>query len=379
MKIGLDISQIVYQGTGVARFTAGLVNTILDNDKKNQWLFFFSGLRQKLNPELKKRIIKCNHELIEWSIPPTLLCILWNNLHNLAKRLTLNVERLNNLDWFITSDWTEPPLSKTNKTTIVHDLTYLRYPQTVHNKIRTVQTKRLKLVKKESRIIFADSQSTKDDLVSSLNIGEKKIVVNYPGVDVQKPSSEEIKKTLLKYKLTKPFILSVGKLEPRKNLKRLIEAYSKSSVDNVELVIVGPQGWNNETIEQYSNIAIKGMNVKFLGYVSDMDLYALYASCLFFIYPSIWEGFGYPVIEAMKLGAPVTTSNSSSLKEIAGDAALLFDPLNIDSIIKSIQTMTGDKKLRENMVLKGTKQSAKFTWKNYYDKLLSILSFNNKV
>ncbi|MDH7476664.1 MAG: glycosyltransferase family 1 protein [Microgenomates group bacterium] len=370
MKIGLDISQIVYQGTGVGRFTAGLTEAILNFDKKNQWFFFFSGFRQKLNYKLKQKILERNYLLIERPVPPKLLSLLWNNLHSGFTSSLLNLKLLNQLDWFITSDWTEP-LLKIKKATIVHDLAFLRYPTTVLKKIKETQKKRLSWVKKESKIIFADSQSTKDDLINLLNFEKEKIVVNYPGVNVNKPTKEEIKKTLLKYKLFGPFILTVGKLEPRKNLRRLIEAYEKSLIDDIKLVIVGPQGWEN-----FPQLAIKKQeNIKFLGYVSDNDLFALYSSCLFFIYPSIWEGFGYPIIEAMKLGATVVTSNHSSLKEISGDAAFFFDPFNIDSIQKSIQIVAHYQDLRNDLKKKGQKQASQYTWKKYYNRLISVLLF----
>ena len=325
MKIGIDISQIVHKGTGVARFTNGLTNAILDFDKKNEWVFFFSSLRRNLEPHLEKKIISKGHRLIKWKLPPTLLSFLFNDLHFFFKYLISNITYLRSLDWFITSDWTEPALTF-KKATIVHDLVYLRYPETVDQKILSTQKKRLDWVKKESNLIFADSQATKNDLTNFLKIDTKKISVIYPGVEVEKPTKEQINSTLKKYKLKKPFILTVGKLEPRKNLKRLIEAFSLLGDKKSELVVVGPKGWQNEDVQSINRLYNSSLdsNLKFLGMVNDEELYSLYLSCIFFAYPSIWEGFGYPPIEAMKLGTPVATSNSSSLKEIAENSALLF-------------------------------------------------------
>src|SRR3989338_9380400 len=182
VNIGIDISQIVYEGTGVSRFTNGLVNAILDLDRTNRWLFFFSSLRRNLDPEIERKIVQKGHKLLKWRLPPTALSFLLNDLHSFSKLLTSNIKHPTSLDWFITSDWTEPPLSM-NKATIVHDLVYLRYPETVDSKILHNQEKRLTWVKRESRIIFADSQSTKSDLVDLLNFDPKKIYVNFPGVD----------------------------------------------------------------------------------------------------------------------------------------------------------------------------------------------------
>ncbi len=371
MKIGIDISQIVYEGTGVARFTSGLIDSILDYDNDNHWTFFFSSLRQNLDPLLEEKIRNKKFSLIKWKIPPTILSLLWNDFHTFSRSYMLHVTSFNDLDWFITSDWTEPPSQKIKKAAVVHDLVYLRYPEMVDKKIRDTQQKRLNWVKKESEIIFADSKTTKNDLVELLHVDAKKIYVNYPGVDITKPSEEKIKRTLKKHDLDKPFILTVGKLEPRKNIKKLIEAFIKTRSNKIDLVIVGPRGWEN--LEQFNNETVKQSNVKFLGFVPDSDLFALYSSCLFFIFPSLWEGFGYPVVEAMKLGTPVATSNTSSLKEIGENAALLFDPHNLDEITHSINTLIQNKKLRDELSKKGLERSKLFTWKNYYRILIKVL------
>lgn len=372
MKIGIDISQIAYQGTGVARFTQGLVNAILEYDKKNDWVFFFSSLRRTLPSDLETKIINKGFSLIKWYIPPTLLSFLWNDLHQISKCYMLHVTCYNDLDWFITSDWTEPPL-KINKATIVHDLVYLRYPETVDKKIRQTQEKRLSWVKKESKIIFVDSYATKKDLIDLLQIDPHRIVINYPGVSVSNLTQSKIKKVLDKYRLeNQKFILTVGKLEPRKNIKRLIETMKQWNNKTLDLVIVGPKGWED------LNFKFQMLNVKWLGYVNDQELYSLYSSCLFFIYPSIWEGFGYPVVEAMKFGTPVACSNTSSLKEIANDAALLFNPNDVNEIAYSINQLIQNKKLRDELSKKGLKRSQLFTWKRYYNTFIKTLEQNSQ-
>jgi len=364
MKIGIDISQVVYQGTGVGRFMSGLTKSIVDYDKKNHWVFFFSSLRKGLPSDLENGIKKRGFKLIKHKIPPTFLNILWNDFH------ALNVETLiGKCDWFISSDWTEPP-SSIKKATVVHDLTYLRYPETVDNKILNTQKKRLERVKKESRLIIADSQTTKNDLIELLGMNEGKIKVNYPGVEIIYPQAETVKKTLNRYRLDKPFILTVGKIEPRKNFNKLIEAYAKLGQDEVDLVIVGQKGWG----EQLNLPRLKTKNIHHLAFINDQELFALYSSCLFFAYPSIWEGFGYPIIEAMKLGKAVIASNASSIKEIADGAALLFDPLKVEEITNAMKKMNSDEKLRDELAVKGKERAMKFTWEKYVQRLLSLLA-----
>ncbi|MGB9707245.1 MAG: glycosyltransferase family 4 protein [Microgenomates group bacterium] len=373
MKIGIDISQIVYQGSGVSRFTQGLTNAILKYDKKNRWFFFFMGLRKTLDPDLEGKILTSSHRLFKLPIPPTLSSIFFNHWHNFFKFLTFNFKFLTFLDWFIASDWAEIPL-KTKKATIVHDLVYLRFPETVHPKIKKTQEKRLYWVKKEANIIFADSHSTKKDLINFLKINPERIVVNYPGIDVFQPTKNTIANTLKKYNLTnKKFILTVSKIEPRKNLQRLILAFDQLKIKDLKLIIVGSQGWGKIINQNNQN-----KNIKFLGYISDTELYSLYSSCLFFVFPSIWEGFGYPLIEAMTLGAASCCSNSSSLKEIANGASLFFDPFSINDIALKLNLMIKNEKLRNALIQKGIKNAKKFNWEKYYKKMINVLSKNIK-
>ncbi len=366
MKIGIDISQIAYEGTGVARFTKGLVKAILDNDTENEWIFFFSSLRNRLDGEILSQIKKRGFKLIRWKFPPSLLSFLWNDLHILSPDFSLG-----KLDFFITSDWTEPP-SKSKKATIVHDLVFKRYPETVDIKIIKTQNKRFRLIKNESRIILADSNATKKDLIEIGGIEQERIKVIYPGVDIQRPPLEEITGTLKKFDLQKPFILSVGKIEPRKNIKRLIEAYLMLDNRNIDLVLVGPKGWgdfNTITIKQYGN----RNNIHYLGLISDSELYSLMSSCFIFAYPSIWEGFGLPVAEAMKLGVPVCTSNTSSLKEIASGAAALFNPFSVKDISEVLKNLLTDENLRKKLISSGKSISKQFDWKNYYNLLIELI------
>ncbi len=363
MNIGIDISQIVYKGTGVSRFTEGFVDAILTYDTENKWYFFFSSFRRELKEKLIQKIYTRKHKVIQWKLPPKALSFIWNDLHIFSPGFT------NKLDWFITSDWTEPPM-KTKKATIVHDLVFKKYPETVHSKILKTQEKRLRLVSKESNILFADSYSTSVDLQKYYSVSPERIVTNYPGVSISHKDldKKEILPVLEKYRITPPFILTVGKLEPRKNIKKLIEAYNHLLEDqNVpELVIVGTEGWDTEVKQNE--------NTKYIGYVPDYDLAALYQSAMCFVYPSIYEGFGYPVLEAMAYGCPVATSNTSSLAELANDsAAITFDPFKVEEIENAIHSLISDTKLRQSLKEKGLEKSESFTWKRYLDTLLTSL------
>jgi len=366
MKIGIDISQIIHTGTGVARFTRGLVESILKYDDYNSWTFLFYSFRQNLDPQLEKKIISKKHTLIEWKIPPTLVSFISNKFHNLPSGF---YHLPSNLDWFITSDWIEIPFKKVNKATIVHDLVFKRFPETVNKKIFTTQELRLDQVTKESKVIFVDSETTRNDLINFYRINKNKVTVNYPGVEVKKPNKNSIKNTLKKYGINTPFILTVGKTEPRKNLDNLIEAFTKIGNKGLNLVIVGPKGWSN-------SIKYKVPNIKYLGLIPDEDLYSLYSASEAFIFPSLWEGFGYPLIEAMFLETPIACSKIAPFEEIAQKAAIYFDPFNTDQIADSIIEILNDDRLKKYLVESGKIRAIKFSWQNYYQNLIKTLYDN---
>ena len=368
MNIGIDISQIAYKGTGVARFTHGLVNAILDYDKEDTWTFFFSSFRNKLDKDVFDKITSSRHKLITRPLPPTLLSFLCNDLHLISLILTSNFQPLLNLDWFITSDWSEPKLAG-KKATIVHDLVFKKYPETVHPSILATQEKRLKWVSKESNVIFADSQTTATDLLEEYDINKSRVMVNYPGVTISViPEIKDQRMIIDKFGLKNPYLLTVGKREPRKNIETLITAFEeikKNYKKPLDLVIVGPKGWGDDVEKQ------KDINI--LSYVTDRQLSALYAQATCFVLPSLYEGFGYPIIEAMHHGCPVACSNTSSLSEIAGGAAQTFDPTKPDEIAQTLLTILNDNKLRMRMIADGNTHAKQYSWIAYYNTLITTL------
>ena len=367
MNIGIDISQIVYEGSGVSRFTKGLTNAILQNDETNNWSFFFSGLRRRIDSKLIRKINDKGFSVIQYPFPPSFLSLLVNDMRNTSKFLTENSTNFKKLDWFITSDWIEPPLP-CKKATIIHDLVFRIYPDTVDKTIVAAQANRLIHVERESDLIFADSRSTATDLMTMYDIEQSRIKVNYPGVT----KNELINSisTLDKYWVQKPYILSVGKIEPRKNIPRLIEAYKLAfgkSKDKPALVIVGPYGWGELPESDDPKIIITG-------FVTDRDLVTLYSNAKFFIYPSLYEGFGYPVIESMHYRCPVAASNTSSLSEIGGKAVYTFNPTSTEDISKTLIKMNQDSELRRKLSTIGIDHAQSFSWKKYYQTLIKSLN-----
>jgi glycosyltransferase involved in cell wall biosynthesis len=378
MKIGIDISQIAYKGTGVANYTSELVRNILKVDVNNQYILFGLSFRKNsiLNDFTKKISSQFNNVKIKiFPIPISFANKIWNNYH------IFNIERLiGEIDIFHSSDWIQPP-SKSKKVTTIHDLVIYKFPELSHPYIVQTQKKRLNWVIRECDAVITDSVSSKDDLINILKFKSEKVDVIYPGISNQfmiatKEEKDNLKK---KYSLNHDYMLAVGTIEPRKNLKTVISAFEKyrkhslieGGKKKIDLVIVGNKGWDKSL--EYAE------NVRFLGFVPDCDLRPLYSAATIFLYPSFYEGFGLPIIEAMACGCPVITSDKGSLAEVAKDAAILIDPMSPDDISHKMIKLTVDKNLRIEMIRKGLLNADRFTWENTAKKVIGIYEkINNR-
>ena len=313
MKIGIDISQAVY-GTGVSDYVINLVQHL----PQSELVLFGFSLRRKsdittLFPSAKTFLI-----------PPTLLDIIWNQLHILPAETLIGP-----VDILHSSDWTQPP-TQAKKVTTIHDLAPFIYPQETSSNIVAVQTRRMKWVVKECDRIICVSNNTASDL--------QRLFPETAGRTVVIPEALPGKYLTLKPQITKNanYILAIGTRQPRKNIDRLKKA---CELLQKKLIIVG-----------------EGSDI---GYVSDQDLVNYLAGASAFVYPSLYEGFGLPILEAFYHGVPVACSNTSSLPEIAGDAAVYFDPYNEEEMAKSIAEAIAN---RDKLVAAGKTQLAKFSW-----------------
>jgi glycosyltransferase involved in cell wall biosynthesis len=357
MKIGIDISQIAFEGFGIATYTKELVKELLTLDKKNNYVLFFSSMRRELKTDFSPAIVK------KFKFPPTLLDLLWNRFH------VLPIETLvGNIDVFHSSNWTQPP-TKAKKVTTIHDMLIYKYPNTVHPKILATQKRQLSWVKKECDRIITDSYATKQDVLEILNIPENKVRVIHlaPGKEFNIPQEQEkISSVKNKYGIRGNYILTVGSGEPRKNLLRIIDVYNhiKHEID-LSLVIAGNFRWGNENKETDG--------IQNVGFVEKEDLPALYAGASAFLYPSLYEGFGLPVLEAQSMGCPVITSDRGSLKEIVGDSAIIVDPENTESIQKGIEkvlSISPDE--LKNIKSRGKLNAGLYTWEKTARETLKV-------
>lgn len=352
MKIAIDISQTVY-GTGVSTYTISLVKELLRVDKKNQYLLFGNAFRRKddlnavfdqVQGEFEKKIIP---------IPPSLS----EKMFNRFRRISID-RFIGKVDILHTSDWTEPR-SGAKKITTIHDLVPILFPEMSDPKIVKVHKRKLDLVRAESEVIIVPSRSTKQDLMK-MNIPSNRIVVIPEATDeiFTQVDEKKIKEVREKYSLKKEYIFSVG-ITKRKNSQKLIDAFQSMELKNLELVITG---------HPYTEINFQE-GVRLLGHVDKEDLPALYSGAQVFAYPSLYEGFGLPILEAFACNTPVVTSDIGSMREIAEGAAVLVDPTKEEEIVNAI-LLAIDKS--NQLKALGRKRVKLFSWENTAKETLRV-------
>jgi glycosyltransferase involved in cell wall biosynthesis len=257
----------------------------------------------------------------------------------------------------------------------VHDLGFLRNPKWF-KKDRAVYYKKMikKSVAYADRII-ADSCATADDLMTFMNVSQDIIDVVPLGVDDHyKQASDTAQATLReKYNLPEKFFLYVGTLEPRKNIDRIVEAYSEIASDtDLDLVIAGRDGWKVKPIYNAIKKSPVRDRIHLPGFVAQEDLVAMYSSAEILVWPSLWEGFGFPPLESMACGTPVVTSNVSSMPEVVDQAAILVDPFDVSSIASGMKKLATDTTLYKGVQHKGLNRAAKFPWSITADMTLDV-------
>jgi glycosyltransferase involved in cell wall biosynthesis len=278
-------------------------------------------------------------------------------------------------DVFFTPTHYGPRFASVPTAISIMDLSFLHFPKSFKKNDLYQLKNWTKFSARKAAKIFTISEFSKNDIIKTYGKDPKDVVVTYPGIKKSENKIKELDMNDLKKKfgINASYILFVGTLQPRKNITKLIEAFSKINKNNIQLVIVGKKGWLYEDIlEAPKKFGVED-KVRFLDFVENEDLFYLYKNALCFVLPSLYEGFGLPVLEAMKYGCPVLASNVSSLPEAGGDAAVYFNPMDVDDIKEKIDKVISDEKLREEMRKKGFKQVKKFSWEKTAKKTLAVL------
>jgi glycosyltransferase involved in cell wall biosynthesis len=372
MHIGIDASRIaVAERTGTERYSVELLGALAQIDRHNQYTLYCNGLPPALP------CVGPNFALRNIPFPR-----LWTHA-----RLSLELQRHPPERLFVPAH-VVPLLHPAHSIVTIHDLGYLAFPET-HTFARRLELHlTTRWSTRAARQLIAISQATRNDLITHYSVAPEKIAVVYHGLGAQFhpiTSAATINAVHARYGIRAPYFLYIGTVQPRKNLARLIDAFAQALRAGMtvphpggasgppHLLLAGKKGWMTAAIEQRAAAAGVAGQVHFTGYVDDADLPALLSGALAFVFPSRYEGFGMPVLEAMACGTPVLTSSSSSLPEIAGDAALLVDPHDTDAIASGLTRLATEPALREQLRMRGLARAAQFTWERCAAATLRVL------
>jgi len=378
MKIGVDIRVLMDEYySGVSEYAANLLSAILTLDSENDYKLFYNSwhnLDKRLSSwQREKAVVYGSH------IPNKIFNYFCQKIFAYPKidKFLGGVE----LFWSPHFNFTSLE-SKTKKIITVHDLSFLRYPKffSVRKNIwhHALNVKNnLRLADK----IIAVSENTKNDIIELAGVSPEKVQVVYSGNNAAKGIFLENEATefLSKHNLNGRLILYLGTVEPRKNIGGLITAYNFLRFGSVEfadvkLVIAGAKGWKNKKIYSQWKLSPYKDDIIFLGYISQKEKDILYSKASVFVYPSFYEGFGFPPLEAMTNGLPVVCSNVSSLPEVIGNAALMINPFKPEEIATALKMILSDASLREMLITRGFAQIKKFSWEKTAQEYLNVFN-----
>ncbi|MGH2449569.1 MAG: glycosyltransferase family 4 protein [Chloroflexota bacterium] len=352
LTVGFDATS-ARQGAGIGRYTRQLLSALAERDDDIDFRLFSAGglAFLHLNGRFRSRPLPISDRVLN---------LLWHRW-----RLPLPVQMATGrFDIFHSPDFTLPPVRGRPSVLTIHDLAFLRRPECAYPTLRAyLQTVVPRSVRRADHLI-AVSENTKRDLIELLDVPDKKITAIPLGVAEPFRLMEQYEATpLLKgIGVEEPYILSVGTIEPRKNYPALLDAFALLRERGLRcpLIIAGRFGWMFEGVRQ----RLAGLPEGAVRIVEpdDAALAALYARSAAFVYPSLYEGFGVPVLEAMACGAPVITSRTSSLPEVAGDAAIVIDPENVEDIAAAIDRVLGSADVAERLRKAGPERAMRFRW-----------------
>ena len=355
MIIGIDYTPAYEQSGGIGRYVRELIAALALLDPATDYRLFVAGA---------KTLAAAPASNFRWRtsrLSPKGFARLWHWAH-----IPIPIECwVGPVNVYHATDFVLPPTRKSTRTVLtVHDLSFVRTPEATAPALKRYLDQVVPRSAHRADHVLADSQATQDDLISLYGLSPQKVSVLYSGVNanyrpIRDPATLAAVRT--RYQIgAAPFVLAVGAPHPRKNYDRLIAALDSLS-NSPRLVITGGRTPPPSTDR-----------VHYTGFVAESDLPALYSAAACLAFPSLYEGFGLPVLEAMACGTPAITSNISSVVEVAGDSALMVDPLSVEAIADALRRVLTDSTLRAGMIERGYRQAARFTWEKAAAQLLTL-------
>ncbi len=363
MRIAIDYSAAVNQRAGVGRLVRNQVLALAELDHENDYRLVYARPNRGSEPQFPLAQNFARHEM---GIRERWLTILWHRA-----KLPLPADWFSGpVDVYHSPDFVLPPLRHARGVLTVHDLAFLMRPECADEHLRSYLEEVVPRSVQRADFIIADSENTRNDLVVLLGVKPSSVAVVPGGVEDRfMPVTDPQLLTRAREKLgvgSDPFILAIGMLEPRKNLNRLMDAFAdlkqRGSVPgSLKLVLAGGKGWLFDGIYEHHAASSVRDDILLPGYVPDELLPAIYSAAEVLAFPSLYEGFGLPILEAMACGTPVVASRASCLPEVAEGAALLIDPTNVDGLTVSLELALADPAVRAQLIEQGRERAGKYT------------------
>lgn len=373
MHIGIDAHAIGAQQGGNETYIRGLIRALAEIDDRNRYTIYLAEARAA--EEWREGFARnySNFEIRLLPKPTPLVRVPLFLTYELKRRPPHS-----QID-VLHVQYTAPPFCRVPVVATIHDLAFEHMPETFTRRGSFQLKLTVRRTAQRAMRIATVSEFSRQDLLRTYQLPPEKVAVTYNGVEshfTTLAAPNETEDVRQRFSISRDYLLAVGSLQPRKNLVRLIRAYAKLRTENEnfrpQLVIVGRKLWLADEIFAEVRKQRWADDVILTGYVSDEDLPKLYRQATAFVYPSLFEGFGLPPVEAMACGTPVVTSNVSSLPEVTGEAALLIDPLDQSAIESALLQITGNQVLRARLRSQGTEQAKKFTWQATAEKTLQL-------
>jgi glycosyltransferase involved in cell wall biosynthesis len=365
MHIGIDAHAIGARQGGNETYIRNLITALAALDHQNRYTLYFSV--PEAADAWRNRYANFAVRLLP---PPTPLVRVPVALAYELRRRPVDVLHV---------QYTAPPFCPAPLVTTIHDLAFEHLPETFTRRGKAQLRLTVRRTARRAAHILTVSEFSRQDIIKTYRLPPDKITVTYNGCEAQFTplgAAHETEAIKRKFGITKEYLLAVGSLQPRKNLVRLLHAYAKLRAQQpdfqLQLVLVGRQLWLYQEILREIKQQDFAADVIVTDYVSDENLPALYRSAVALVYPSLFEGFGLPPLEAMACGTPVITSNTSSLPEVVGPAALLIDPYDEAAIAQAIWQIARDSELRRRLQQAGLTQAQQFTWHAAAEKTLAV-------
>ncbi len=370
MRIAIDARKL--RDYGIGTYVRNLLKQLARQDDRTEYVLLCREIDRELVSELGP-----NFRTVMESAPA------YSIREQFSVPLDLRRERV---ALFHAPHYVLPPLTPCRSVVTIHDCIHLRFPQYLPSRIGYAYARAsLWTATHRAAKVITVSEASKRDILLYFRVPESRIDVIYNAIDDrfwQEPAADDIGRVRERYQLHAPFILYAGNIKPHKNLERLIEAFhilrQEEALKDVQLLIIGDEISKYATLRRAVHRHKLHKHVRFFGFVPDQTLAALYRLADVFVFPSLYEGFGLPPLEAMASGTPVITSNVSSLPEVVGDAALMIDPYEPEAIADAIRRVLGDAELRATLRSRGLARAREFSWersirrvRQIYDEVLA--------